>query len=195
MQLSILLLDLSMANIENSSLLLSSRHIGTMKFSLIVFVSIFAAGLVASTIEAATTITNVQHGSSVKRNAVSLANGSASRKVEGSIGVTIDPVAIGKAISNAISSAANREGAVKNMRNTVFYALKQKYNVMVFNLSQSYRHNLKGVKYYTSAKCGSVVYGIWAFEKGVFENLGDGGFINWAFVGNFKRNGGHVTFY
>ena len=60
-----------------------------------------------------------------------------------------------------------------------FYASGQKYNVMVFNLSQEYEDHFNGVQFYGSAVYDGITYGIWVFEDGSFTNKGDGGWINW----------------
>jgi hypothetical protein len=41
---------------------------------------------------------------------------------------------------------------------------------------------------------GRAVFDVYVFDKGTFSNDGDGGDINWAFYGNFQRNGQQVTF-
>lgn len=28
-----------------------------------------------------------------------------------------------------------------------------------------------------------------------YDHYGDGGYLNWAIIGNFRKDGGHVTFY
>jgi hypothetical protein len=118
------------------------------------------------------------------------------RRVTGSVGVNIDPVAAGIEIANAVKNSRNRSGFVKNLMNTAYYNIgKQKYHVMVFNLSQDHSSKLRGVKYYSSATYDSVTYGIWIFESGEFVNKGDGGWINWAFRGRFKRDRGYVKFH
>lgn len=38
-------------------------------------------------------------------------------------------------------------------------------------------------------------YEVWVFDSGEFTLVGDGGFNNWCFDGNFDRNGRDVTFY
>lgn len=68
---------------------------------------------------------------------------------------------------------------------------------MVFNLEVSHKEKFNDVKLYTSATYEDKVYGIWIFEDGEFWNEGDGGFINWAFKGNWERLGeqkNHVVF-
>lgn len=37
-------------------------------------------------------------------------------------------------------------------------------------------------------------YHVYIFKDGTFTHKGDGGFINWAFGGAFKRNGNTVVF-
>ena len=37
-------------------------------------------------------------------------------------------------------------------------------------------------------KVGTIGYEIYVFDDGEFTNLGDGGYINWAFAGNFVRD-------
>lgn len=41
---------------------------------------------------------------------------------------------------------------------------------------------------------GRGVFDVYVFDKGTFSNDGDGGAINWAFYGNFKRYGQRVFF-
>ncbi|MCD7034017.1 stress protein [Metabacillus sp. GX 13764] len=110
--------------------------------------------------------------------------------------VSIDPVAIGNAIADAVKSAQNRDGFVKAAREKAFYAADEKMNVMVMNTSQDYDDTgLNGVQYFDTAEYDGVTYGIWVFEDGKFVNNGDGGYINWAFRGWFDRDGGTVNFH
>lgn len=111
-----------------------------------------------------------------------------------SIDVSIDPVEIGKSIDDAIKSADNREGFVKAARETMRFQSDYKLNVMVLNMSLDYESNLDGVHYFDTFTYDGVIYGIWAFEEGDFNNKGDGGYINWAFSGWFDRDGGEVKF-
>ncbi|MFJ7258090.1 hypothetical protein ACIQWV_37480 [Streptomyces sp. NPDC098085] len=41
---------------------------------------------------------------------------------------------------------------------------------------------------------GRGVFDIYVFDKGKFSNDGDGGYINWAFYGDFTRDGSEVAF-
>ncbi|MFI0710689.1 stress protein [Streptomyces inhibens] len=109
----------------------------------------------------------------------------------------VDVLGIANKIEASIKTAQNREGFVKNLMESAFYASGQRYNVMVHNLSQGYEEHLNGVQAYGSATYDGVVYGIWVFEDGEFTNKGDGGYINWAFKGLWERpdNGGYVKFF
>ena len=116
---------------------------------------------------------------------------------EAGVNVEVDALGIAESIAAAVKTAQNREGFVKNLMETAFYQAGEKYNVMVFNLSQGYSKSLNGVNTYLSATYDSVVYGIWVFEDGEFINEGDWGYINWAFQGWFERTGHqghHVKF-
>ena len=47
---------------------------------------------------------------------------------------------------------------------------------------------LQGVQFFdTFTYNNDVPYGIWVFESGKFVKPGDGGDINWAFIGKFQR--------
>ncbi|MDL0426992.1 stress protein [Bacillus amyloliquefaciens] len=111
------------------------------------------------------------------------------------LNIDVDLLGIGNLIADAIKSAQNRDGFVKNLMESSFYASGQKYNVMVFNLSQEYEDHFNGVQFYGSAVYDGITYGIWVFEDGSFTNKGDGGWINWAFRGWFDRDGDHVEFH
>ncbi|ARW40539.1 MULTISPECIES: hypothetical protein [Bacillus] len=111
------------------------------------------------------------------------------------LNIDVDLLGIGNSIADAIKSAQNRDGFVKNLMESSFYASGQKYNVMVFNLSQEYEDHFNGVQFYGSAVYDGITYGIWVFEDGSFTNKGDGGWINWAFRGWFDRDGDHFEFH
>jgi hypothetical protein len=88
-----------------------------------------------------------------------------------------------------LRQSQNREGFVKGLANKAFYYHQGKYNIMVFNLSQGFAPALRGVQYFKQVNYNGVNYGIWAFKDGTFTNTGDGGYINWAFVGSWTRGG------
>jgi hypothetical protein len=115
--------------------------------------------------------------------------------VGANVNVNIDVLGIANAVVNAVHANADRSGWVKGVMESAFYNSGQRYNVMVFNLSQNYGKSLNDVKFFATAQYGSVTYGIWVFKDGNFQNWGDGGWINWAFQGWFNRNGGSVDFY
>ncbi|WP_395894402.1 stress protein [Bacillus safensis subsp. safensis] len=112
----------------------------------------------------------------------------------GNVNINFDVLGIANALINAANANTNREGFVKGLMESAFYAAGAKYNVMVFNLSQGYETRFNGVKTFATVKYGSITYGVWVFENGSFTNKGDGGYINWAFRGWFDRNGGFVNF-
>ncbi|MEH2366456.1 hypothetical protein [Nostoc sp.] len=109
--------------------------------------------------------------------------------------VGVDLLGIAGAIASSVNASQNREGFVKGLMEEAYFKADQKYNVMVFNLSQNYDENFNGVQLFAKADYNGVIYGIWAFENGEFTNQGDGGWINWAFKGNFDRDGSHVKFH
>lgn len=114
-----------------------------------------------------------------------------------SVGVNfdLDVLGIASTISDSISSAQNRDAFVINLANTAFYAAGSRYHVMVFNLNVEHAHGLEGVQSYGSASYDGIIFGIWVFEGGWFRNDGDGGYINWAFIGWFDRTDGFVDFH
>ncbi|MBE9217695.1 hypothetical protein [Dolichospermum flos-aquae] len=116
------------------------------------------------------------------------------QRASANLDVSVDVLGITNLIISSIKSSKDRGGFVKNVMNTAFYGSEQRYNVMVFNLSQNYQQSFRGVKFYGSAVYDGVTFGIWVFENGEFINQGDGGWINWAFSGWFERNGKYVKF-
>ena len=110
-------------------------------------------------------------------------------------GLAVSAAQLGKDISDTVKTSQNREGFVKGMMEKAAFAAGSKYNVMVFNMSQSYDKRINGVKYFKQVNYQEVPYGVWIFKDGDFTNKGDGGFINWAFNGNFTRTGdqGHTV--
>lgn len=108
--------------------------------------------------------------------------------------VGVDVLGIAGAIASSVNSDRDREGFVKGLMEEAYFKASQNHNVMVFNLSQNYDENFKGVKFFAKTNYNGITYGIWAFESGDFTNKGDGGWINWAFKGQFDRNGSYVKF-
>lgn len=109
----------------------------------------------------------------------------------------IDPLNVTEiynTIKKDVSSIRNRESCVKIAKEEAYSKVGQRRNVMVFNLSQNYSQHLKDATFGT-VKCAGNKYGIWTFSSGEFINQGDGGYVNWAFAGNYKRTGNKVSFY
>lgn len=111
--------------------------------------------------------------------------------------IAIDPVAIGKAIDEAVVASKNRGAFVVGvMEQAVPVAKKGGYNVMVFNMRQGYDTDIRNTAvFFKQVIYNKIPYGVWIFNNGTFTNKGDGGFINWAMYGNFKRDGKTVTFH
>lgn len=51
-------------------------------------------------------------------------------------GITIDPLAIGQAIANAINLSQKREAFTDDLVETAFFQAGQKYNVLTVNMGQ-----------------------------------------------------------
>ncbi|MET8981198.1 stress protein [Streptomyces sp. NPDC004539] len=98
-------------------------------------------------------------------------------------------------ITDAIERNQNRSGYVKSLREGAFYDAGQRYNVMVIKADHRYDSKFKRIVYDAKVKGGKYPkYRVVVFESGVVVNKGDGGYINWAFRGWFKRDGMKVTF-
>ncbi|KAK3071562.1 hypothetical protein LTR53_008401 [Teratosphaeriaceae sp. CCFEE 6253] len=69
------------------------------------------------------------------------------------------------------------------------------YNVVVINKELEYRFDVEGiverheVDYYEPPDGRRIPYDVIVFREGVLYNLGDGGDINWDWMGNFRRSG------
>lgn len=111
-----------------------------------------------------------------------------SAQVGASVNANIDVNKVYGDITNGIRSLKNRDACVKGASEIAYSAVNQRYNVIVFNLSNDYSANLPGAVF-KQIQCAGLEFGVWIFQEGTFINKGDGGFINWAFQGNFKRTG------
>ncbi|MFF9983701.1 stress protein [Streptomyces erythrochromogenes] len=113
-----------------------------------------------------------------------------------SVNVSMDQLGRGKAIADALRGIKtdNRGTFVQEAVDKAFKAAGSRHNVMLFNLSQNYNDQFQGTRVYANVQWGNIHYGLWVFESGQFTNQGDGGWINWGFVGWYERNGGHVKF-
>ncbi|MFJ6785835.1 stress protein [Streptomyces yangpuensis] len=113
-----------------------------------------------------------------------------------SVNVSMDQLGRGKAIADALRGIKtdNRGTFVQEAVDKAFNAAGGRHNVMLFNLSQNYNDQFQGTRVYANVQWGNIHYGLWIFESGQFTNQGDGGWINWGFVGWYERNGGNVKF-
>ncbi|MBP2478471.1 hypothetical protein JOF53_007343 [Crossiella equi] len=113
-----------------------------------------------------------------------------------SLDVNFDTDNIGVRLGDALSkiNTDNRDQFVRQAVDKAFEVAGGRYNVMLFNLSVGYQRQLQGEHFYGGVKWDGVYYGLWIFEAGHFENLGDGGYINWGFKGWFTKNVGKVDF-
>ena len=73
-------------------------------------------------------------------------------------------------------------------------ALEQKpcSNVVIYNTAPNYPPDYRPVgstdfEFTRKVSDDGTDFALYWFDKGAFERLGDGGFINWAFGGNCKR--------
>ena len=94
------------------------------------------------------------------------------------------------------SESIDRAQWVLRMSRHVFKERHQsQYNVVVINQELEYHFDAEGiverhhVKYYEPPNSRMVPYEITVFKSGVLYNMGDGGDINWDWMGNFKRHG------
>ncbi|MGW5849009.1 hypothetical protein ACWFQ8_13845 [Streptomyces sp. NPDC055254] len=112
------------------------------------------------------------------------------------VNVSMDQTGRGAAIADALRGIKtdDRGAFVRDAVDKAFNAAGGRHNVMLFNLSQNYDDQFQGTRVYANVQWGNIHYGLWIFESGQFTNNGDGGWINWGFVGWFERNGGHVKF-
>ena len=114
------------------------------------------------------------------------------------VNVDIDVAALSKMLIDVIRSARNRGAFVKDTLNKCMYSSKGNYSILVYNLQRNYKwDNAPDVAntLYTSVNYARVTYGIWMFKDySVFQNLGDGGYLNWAFFGKIQRKDARVTF-
>jgi hypothetical protein len=72
------------------------------------------------------------------------------------------------------------------------------YNVLLIHTKHV--ANLTGVQYqgpspFKISAEEEIEYTLYVFDAGTVELQGDGGFLNWAFEGNFTRNGNLVEFH
>lgn len=116
--------------------------------------------------------------------------------------VYLDELNISKSIVKGFQ-ANTRAKFVKNLRDKTFEAGEKRYNVMIFHLGNNHEQHFNEIVFFATTVYKvrfisvEVTYGIWAFKSGEFRNLGDGGYINWAYRGCWKNSydEGRVRFF
>ncbi|KAF5378561.1 hypothetical protein D9615_007098 [Tricholomella constricta] len=95
---------------------------------------------------------------------------------------------------------ANQAGGDRGAftQNTVGYLWSQDWSHNYMIIDTAYHWTLFGTRGvdWESAHCtfSGIGYDVFAIRNGDFWNDGDGGFINWAFIGVWTRDGQHVHF-
>ncbi|KAL4855447.1 Sodium/hydrogen exchanger 7 [Chlorella vulgaris] len=104
------------------------------------------------------------------------------------VNIDIDPLAMGQAIADAVSSAADRQACVVAAEETAY--AQSGLNVMVYNMQQAFdfSYSEEDLKFFETTTCDGITFGVWAFCQGTFTKHGDGGYINWAWRGDFTRD-------
>ncbi|KAI1111761.1 hypothetical protein F5Y14DRAFT_424359 [Nemania sp. NC0429] len=73
------------------------------------------------------------------------------------------------------------------------------HNVLVINNDLEYQLNVTGVvedrQVIYKGLSRTVPFRVVVFNRGTVLNLGDGGFINWEFIGNYKRTTSSLTIF
>ena len=99
-------------------------------------------------------------------------------------------------ITRSVEDHIDRGAWVLRLSNHVFTERHHsQHNVVIINNNLEYYLNVKGtverfvVKFYQQRKPQMVPYEVIVFKEGTLVNMGDGGDINWDWMGNFVRNG------
>ena len=98
-------------------------------------------------------------------------------------------------ITRSVEDHIDRGAWVLRLSHHVFAERHRKrHNVVVINNELEYHLNVKGiverfvVKFYQQQNPKMVPYEVIVFKEGTLMNIGDGGDINWDWMGNFVRN-------
>ena len=101
-----------------------------------------------------------------------------------------------KSITRSVEDHIYRGTWVLRLSHHVFTERHQsRHNVIIINNELEYHLNVKGiverfvVNFHQHQSPKTVPYEVVVFEEGTLVNLGDGGDINWDWMGNFVRNG------
>jgi hypothetical protein len=99
-------------------------------------------------------------------------------------------------ITRSVEDHIARSAWVLRLCHHVFAERHQsRYNVVVINNELEYHFNANGtverfvVKFYQRQSPKMVPYDVLVFPEGTIVNRGDGGDVNWDWMGNFVRNG------
>ncbi len=99
-------------------------------------------------------------------------------------------------ITRSVEDNIGRSVWVLRLSHHVFTERHQsRHNVIVINNELEYHLNVKGtverfvVNYFQQLNPKMVPYEVIVFKEGTLINMGDGGDINWDWMGNFVRNG------
>ena len=99
-------------------------------------------------------------------------------------------------ITRSVEDHIDRGAWVLRLSHHVFTERHQcRHNVVIINNELEYHINVKGtverfvVKFYQQRRPKIVPYEVIVFKEGTLVNMGDGGDINWDWMGNFERNG------
>jgi hypothetical protein len=106
------------------------------------------------------------------------------------VAISIDRDHIGNAI--AVKANQKREACIVDLANEIEYQTQYKQNILVVNLAQHPDDTqLNNIAIYKPRQCEDALVGVWAFRDGEFTHEGDGGYINWYLIGNFKIDDQH----
>ncbi|KAI9735881.1 MAG: hypothetical protein M1834_001346 [Cirrosporium novae-zelandiae] len=130
-------------------------------------------------------------------------NGVVSGKISNSPPPTASPIdgPLPRYITNSDEDTISRSQWVIRLTSYVHtQRYGKRYNVATLHTTVNHHFAPEGVverislKYVETNKARLVPYECVVFRKGSLAWLGDGGYINWCFLGNFVRMGNFVTF-
>ena len=106
-----------------------------------------------------------------------------------SANVNIDLYGIVEGLVNAFNSQnVNREEATQLMVDHYTRAFPDKNCIVCHSPHVQSLNGMVHDHIELPQRVGTIGYEIYVFDDGIFTNLGDGGYINWAFGGNFVQD-------
>ncbi|KAL0478282.1 hypothetical protein AKO1_008524 [Acrasis kona] len=113
-------------------------------------------------------------------------------EIGATLSITLDLNQLAESIIEKNKSAKKREALVHAVINYFQFVLqKSKGNEIIMNLEQSYDQvGLRDMCMYETIKIEGILYGVWIFGHGTFENKGYGSYLNWGVWGVFDRDEG-----